>query len=92
MATNNLSGLNLGGGAAGDLGLGDMLSQQVAGETEEQRKKRNEAQHEQGGKGADYKLAREPGTIASTSTSPLPVPMKPRRFAAAYERSMMRPE
>lgn len=26
--------------AAGDLGLGDMLGQQVAGETEEQRKKR----------------------------------------------------
>lgn len=26
--------------AANDLGLGDMLSQQVAGETEEQRKKR----------------------------------------------------
>jgi hypothetical protein len=40
MPTNNLSGLNLGGGAAGDLGLGDMLSQQVSGETEEQRKKR----------------------------------------------------
>jgi hypothetical protein len=27
-------------GAASDLGLGDLLSQQVAGETEEQRKKR----------------------------------------------------
>jgi hypothetical protein len=27
-------------GAAGDLGLGDMLGQQVASETEEQRKKR----------------------------------------------------
>jgi hypothetical protein len=40
MPTNNLSGMSLSGSAAGDLGLGDMLSQQVAGETEEQRKKR----------------------------------------------------
>lgn len=38
MATNNQSSAGL--GAASDLGLGDMLSQQVAGETEEQRKKR----------------------------------------------------
>jgi hypothetical protein len=34
------SGLPPIGGAAADLGLGDMLGQQVSGETEEQRKKR----------------------------------------------------
>lgn len=37
MATNNLSSLS---GSVNDLGLGDMLSQQVGAETEEQRKKR----------------------------------------------------
>lgn len=39
MATNNLSGLNL-SGAPADLGLGDLLGQQVAGETDEQRRRR----------------------------------------------------
>jgi hypothetical protein len=37
LAANNLTSLSP---AAGDLGLGDMLSQQVANETDEQRKKR----------------------------------------------------
>lgn len=37
MATNGLNSLS---GSAGDLGLGDMLGQQVDAETEEQRKKR----------------------------------------------------
>ena len=34
-------------GAAGDLGLGDMLSQQVKGETEDERKKRMAALQQQ---------------------------------------------
>lgn len=39
---------SLGLGAVSDLGLGDMLGQQVAGETEEERKKRLLGMQEQG--------------------------------------------
>lgn len=39
MATNSANNVGL-GGAVTDLGLGDMLGQQVAGETDEQKKKR----------------------------------------------------
>ncbi len=41
MRTSGLSGF-----AAADLGLGDMLGQQVAGETEEERKKKMKLQQE----------------------------------------------
>jgi hypothetical protein len=43
-ASSTPSGL----GASGDLGLGDLLGQQVAGETEEERKKRLAAMSQQG--------------------------------------------
>lgn len=39
---------NSGLGAADDLGMGDLLGQQVAGETEEERKKRLAAMSQQG--------------------------------------------
>lgn len=44
MASSPNSGL----GAATDLGMGDLLGQQVAGETEEERKKRLAGMSEQG--------------------------------------------
>ena len=46
-------------------------------------KEEDEADHQNRKGGADYKPAREPGTMASISTSPLPAPIKPRRYAAA---------